>query len=682
MPRIPQTQASGSIRAERGAVSPSAAGAVGQALGSVAQGFGAVGQAVQRKKEADDAAFVTKTTNSFLRQETERLDGIITRGEDVDMSSLQQSFKDRVSQLAENAPSQDARNELLEQADNAFTRKFFPAYSNHQSKLNVDRRVNSFKSGLDDIQSEVLTGRTGVAEAVARTEAALTGLELTHGGVVDIEEARINAFNQIAVNTISGRIDRGESGAVIDEIKGGKWDTLTDSITLGKLLDAAQKDLKQRKLAENKKFTEGLDDYVAFLGSGQDDPEMAARFSPENVNAVFGEKGAEVNEKISDARQFGLDLNQVKTASPEELRGIIDRSKPDSPGEFRREAKQFDILVSAINARNKAIADDPALYTVQNSPIAQKAFNNFAEAFQSGDPGVLLQAAKEYSAVSRAQQEELGVYPQGVQLLPKSFEDQIAKQLNDFSQGGEAVALQIDSLKQSFGSEWQTIQRQLQQNKKMGSGLRVMAGMDFGPEMVRLGEALAIPQKDYKEVIGEDNFKDIQTDVADELEDFQNTLRGQPGAEQAFIQHKKAIESLAMKYISDGLYDDTDDAIEQARADVLDSRFAFIDTYRVPVKFNPDKVEEGVSEAIDAIKTGSFDIFIPESSAVLNPEDRKEVYLSALRPVPITEPNGNGIMFTDQNGNAIRQTNGDPVIVPFEQLSNFAANFNETPTGP
>jgi hypothetical protein len=639
---------------------------VGRIGGIVA---GQASEAIQRQRAADDAAFVTERTNRLLRNESQLLADAETRGADVDMEALQEQYTSRVDELAKDAPSNEALSEFRLQADNAFSRKFFPGYAKHQSGLNIQKRVRSFESGLDDIQSEVLTGRTGIPEAVARTQAALVGLEETAAGVVDIDKARIGAFNQIATNALGGRIDRGEGQQVIDEIKDGQWDELTDSNTLGRILAAAEKDVKQRTQAERKKFTESFEDYKAFLTSGQEDEGLAARYSPENVNAAFGEEGPKVTEQLNDARQFGQDLNQIKTATPEELSSIVENAKPSSPSQFRREAKQFDILGRAIQARNKAIADDPASYAVNNSDIARKSFAQFAEAFQSGDAAATELAAKEYAATSRAQQEELGVHPNGVQLLPQQFEDQLATQLNDFRQGGENVALQIDGLKQAFGREWQTVQRQLQQNKKMGAGLRVMAGMDFGPQMIRLGEALAIPQNDYKEVIGDDNFKDIRTDTIDQLEDFQNTLRGQPGAEQAFIQHKTAIESLAMKYMADGVFDDTDDAVEQAKDDVLDSRFTFTDTYRVPVEFNADNVEDGVFRTIDQLKEGAFDLFIPESGNVQNEEDRREVYLSVLRPTPITEPNGNGIMFTDQNGNAIVTTSGDPLIIPFEQLS-------------
>jgi len=673
MPEIPQFRAGAQLRTGAARIRPAAAAAVSEAFVGLGQAITRqVGPLIQRQRDADDAAFVTERTNKLLRQETELLAEAETTGSDVDLENLQENYQSRAGVLSEGAPSPEALAEFNLQADNAFTRKFFPSYSRHQSGLNVQKRVRSFESGLDDIQSEVLTGRTPVAEAVARTEAALTGLQETSGGVVDIVQARINAFNEIATNALGGRIDRGDGRQVISEIKEGKWDKLTDSKTLARILSAAERDIKQRDKAEKQKFVQGFDDYVAFLSTGQEDEGMAARFSPKNINAVLGaEKGPGLSESITDARSFGQAVNEVKTATPDELRALLEKEKPTKAEEFRREAKQFNILGRAIQARNKAIADDPSLYVMQNTPIAARSFESFQEAFNSGDTEATADAAQEFAAIQRATQQDLGVHPQGVQILPKQFEDSIAANLNDFSQGGENVALQIDALKNAFGDEWTTVQRQLQQNKKMGGGLRVMSGMDFGPEMIRLGEALSIKQNDYKEVIGNDDFKDIRTDTIDQLDDFLDTLRGQPGAEAAFIQHKTAVESLAMKYMADGTFDSTGDAIEQARVDVLDSRFNFVDTYRVPVTFSADNVEAGVLNVIDRIQAGDFDLFIPPSDVIENLEDRKEVYLSALRPTPITSPNGDGILFVEQNGNAIFKADGDPLIIPWKQLSEF-----------
>jgi len=236
MPEIPQFRAGAQLRTGAARISPAAAGAVAEAVGGLGQVISRqAGAAIQRQRDADDAAFVTERTNKLLRQETELLAEAETTGSDVDLENLQPNYQSRVEALSGGAPSPEALAEFNLQADNAFTRKFFPSYSRHQSGLNVQKRVSSTTTALDDISSEVLTGRTAVPEAVARMNAAITGLQETAGGVVDIDKLRQRGLSSIGVNAITAKINSGLGQEVIDEIQEGKWDQFTTTSELSAL---------------------------------------------------------------------------------------------------------------------------------------------------------------------------------------------------------------------------------------------------------------------------------------------------------------------------------------------------------------------------------------------------------------------------------------------------------------
>jgi hypothetical protein len=249
MPKIPQFQASSRLRTSGASISPGIAGAVGEAVAGVGQTISAQAgasireqkAAIEKQKSADDAAFVTERTNKLLRQEVERLSDIETRGEDVDMSKLREEYMSRVDDLGGDSPSDEALAEFKLQADNAFTRKFFPGYSGHQARKNVSRRVGATTSAIDDIQSEVLTGRTGVAEALGRAQAAITGLEETSGGAVDIAQLRQRAKSGIATSHLTSRIQQGDGDAVGRELQEGKWDDFTTTEELAALQRQAAK---------------------------------------------------------------------------------------------------------------------------------------------------------------------------------------------------------------------------------------------------------------------------------------------------------------------------------------------------------------------------------------------------------------------------------------------------------
>ena len=105
MPQIPTFQRSTQLRTGR-APSLGAVTAVTEAVGQLAgQVSRQANIAVQRQKDADDAAFVTESTNSLFRSEGELLSETETQGLDVDMSTLQPDFNERVNALADNARS-------------------------------------------------------------------------------------------------------------------------------------------------------------------------------------------------------------------------------------------------------------------------------------------------------------------------------------------------------------------------------------------------------------------------------------------------------------------------------------------------------------------------------------------------------------------------------------------------
>ncbi len=789
MPVIPQMKASSQLRTGGASISPSAAGAVGNALQGLGNTAAAIGfNAMDKKKQADDAAFVTETTNRILREETEKQADIETRGVDVDFNEIKASYDERLNNALENAPSEEAASAVRNQADTFYSRKFFPQYSQHQSKLNVNKRVNSVSNALDNIQSEVMTGRTSVTEALARSESAITGLAETSAGVVNIDQLRQGNNNAIVANSMSGRIDKGEARSVVKEIESGKWDKLAETNVLSKVLSAAKTDIKQREAKFRAEYASGLDDYVAFLSSGGEDDALAAKYSPERVASIYGEKGAKLNETIADAREFGRTVEEIKTASPDELLSLIDKNKPvikedkfikrtpetenqkevltqtgdktpegrdvyvNQYGEFvtertitigmdggfvniptvyngkflsedeaikkaidanmtdpvtgrkleffdnvdsavksaekrssnipvsrkkptsknfRRESKQFTNLVKAINQRNEAIAKDPASYTIENSPIADKEFKALSDAISNGDYELASSIAKSYSATQKGIQGELGIPSNSVALLPKQFASQIAKQMNDMSQGGENAVNTVNTMKTVFGDNWNTVLKQLSANKDIGESAQIIAMTPEGPEQVTVAEAMVIPQKELEGFIGSDSAKEIKEESFDTLDDLRETLRvgyGDSGVKSA-NSVQRAVEKTAMKLMVDGKASSTGDALDMAK-EIIFGDVEIMDTYRVPKVENPSLVNLGVAAMKTRILDGRVPVLAPPSDTVLNEEDAREVYLKQLSITPITTLDGTGVAFVDSMNNILKDADGVPIEVPWSELKN------------
>lgn len=631
------------------AVVPVDPGQVGTATAQLGQTLAGIGQ---REEEKQDRLALAKARTEWVKTRSEAeaaLEG------DKDYATMESRYRKALEDRLEDVGADIRDPELREtfrqrqlqdlEVDSAKVRsRAFAVETDHERSL-LDQDIASMRE---------LALKSNTADAIeAMQERINNAAELGYVSEVEATNLRQKATRDYAVTRVE-LAPFNERKALIE----------------GPFKNYITEDDKRRLLkASSREYTKDLNDYIAYLSSGGE-PELTrgSKFSPQQVNEIMGEDAGRINEAIRDAIDFGKAVNQVKTATPTELNALLEREKPKGPAEFRRESKQYSTLVQAINDRNSRLASDPAKYVMQNYTEAGQAAQAYSEAVDSGDALQLENAIADYAAVQRELQEELGLPQKSVQLLTTDMANKLAEQLNDFSQGGEQAALTLTTMKENFGPEWDTVQRQLQSEQKLGSALNVMAGMDFGPEMTALGEANSVGKKAYKDIIDPDVYKDIQLNALGKLDSFQDTLRGQPGGEDAFRQHRHSIEVLAMKYIADGRENSANAALDQAIEDVLGKRFEFVNTYRIPKAYNTSDIESGVDNIQDGIRAGEYDLLLLESGTITNPEDLREVNYSAIRPTPITAFDGSGIMFINQNDNVILNPQGDPLIFNWDEI--------------
>jgi len=243
MPKIPQFQADTRLRTGGASISPGAAGAVSQAVSGLATTVTSIATAaVNRQRDAEDAAFATEQSNSLSRRWTERQIELEQSGEDVDLEGLKKEYDDDVAATLKNAPSDRVSASLKRTFDNNFSNKVFPSMARHQAGRNVEKRVSSVNTALDDINSEVLTGRTDITEALARAESAIVGLEQTTGGVVDTAKLRESTRNDIGRNALSSLMESDPQEA-LSQMNAGDWDKFTSAEDLKFLRKSAKKNI-------------------------------------------------------------------------------------------------------------------------------------------------------------------------------------------------------------------------------------------------------------------------------------------------------------------------------------------------------------------------------------------------------------------------------------------------------
>lgn len=428
--------------------------------------------------------------------------------------------------------------------------------------------------------------------------------------------------------------------------------------------------------ASKKKFETGVKDYLAALEGGIEvTPEMHNKFDPEVVNALYTpEEAAAINAEIADFRTFNEDARALALATPDEVVDMLNRSRPDSGTNYRREQGQYEILQRAAAARVEALAKDPMAYITTYDETLREQSELLPGAIAAGDTAMIA----EYSARARAVQERLGLSSKSVALLSNSQATALGRSLNDFSQGGQAAVDNINAIRDGFGSEWPSVQRQLAQDKAIGESAQIVAMIDDPNDQVIFAEAL-FRRKEYEEFIGDELKKDVTDNSADAVMDLTNTLRvgyGDSGVRMGNTM-RRGIEAAAMKLLADGTETDAEAALETA-FEMAVGDVEFYDSYRVPVDQDPAMVSGGVDEMVGRIKEGLVDIYAPPSALIPNEEDAKAVYIKALQLTPITSVDGSGIVFLDQLQNPLRGPDGKILEFSWSDLREIGTGRWET----
>ena len=432
-----------------------------------------------------------------------------------------------------------------------------------------------------------------------------------------------------------------------------------------------------------RKFGDGLNDYISFLESGGEDTlDNVDLYSYDNLAAIYGEEAAtDMMSEIADIREFNRDLRAVSMATPEETRQILEDARPTSSSQFRREQGQFDRLVGAVTKRNEMLAEDPAKFVSANDEAVASQLEALPQAIASGDTA----AVYDYATRLRTSQERLGIPPNSVTLLPAEMAKTLGQQINDMSGGGEQAVNTINALRDTFGSEWNTVLRQLSAQGELGQTAKIITMVSDPNNQAVVAEAL-INRKTYEDAIAPDVVKDIKDYSRDTVEPLQETLRagyGDSGVKTANMV-RNAVEATAARLIFEGIETDYDDALDKS-FEMMFGDTEFMDTYRIPTAEEPDRVVAGVDRTIELIKMGNFDIYTPPSAVVANAEDAAAVFRQALSIMPITTLDGSGVAFLDQQGTPLLKPDGRVLEMTWEQLRN-ASNMtpeeaNPLPTG-
>lgn len=438
--------------------------------------------------------------------------------------------------------------------------------------------------------------------------------------------------------------------------------------------EAAQKDINDRRTV----YAGGVADAAAYVAAGNPVPP---EYSPEAIAANLGATPAAANaaREMWQAVEYAATADAVRFATPEEVQGVVSHTlaelnNPQSPIDYRDRAKQAQDLIEIVSDRNKALADDPAGYAQQDTNVG-KAWDAYLAAAtnREGDIASTARASAAYSTLALQMQDRLGVPPSEQRLLSPAAGAAIVEQFKSGGEnGGQNPATFIRSLAAQWGNNWPRVFGEL--SDKLPGTVLVIGAMDLpeqGLAAEKLAEASMIGKSALEEQFSNENVSAVRDALPGALQDFQGTIANTVGGARTYGVFSEASKLLAYSYMREG--DTPESAVNRAVQDILGRKYAFNGTFRVPREYDVDAVSRGASAALSNLDPAGLDL--PQSLIGLNEDETRVAYLEALQSGGfwVTAPDETGLMLYEGTTRAAVTRNGEPVIVPWADLTRTGA---------
>lgn len=424
-------------------------------------------------------------------------------------------------------------------------------------------------------------------------------------------------------------------------------------------------------------YTSGLSDYIASLRDGRESDRQGRYSADALLTNLSPAQATTAQQQIDQARAYGQDKNAVAFASPAEVQSMFAEREAalDAPAGagFRQGASDLSGLAAVYKARNEALLADPATYVAQQPAIAA-AFKSMASNQQ--DP----QAARAYATATLTEQNRLGVPADKQRIMPEQMAADYVSRFNDQSGGSQNAATLMRSLEAQWGSNWPKVFGELAATKQL-PGTALVVGAMNRPDQARDAEALAAAAKigttELEKTVTSESKKTVSNAVDEALADFNGTLvnNGASGA-ATYNTFREATYQLALFYAR---HEDPSEAASRAYAGVLGRKYAFQDTYRVPVEYDAGEVGSGAETILENLSADG--LRLPFSG--MDDEQTRAVYLRQLQAHGfwITNRDESGLTLMDEAGGAVVGKDGKPLSFTWSALTSNkpSANLRQVP---
>ncbi|WP_137391435.1 hypothetical protein [Rhodoligotrophos defluvii] len=392
--------------------------------------------------------------------------------------------------------------------------------------------------------------------------------------------------------------------------------------------------------------------------------EFVGAFGPNDGVARYETYQAEI-KAARDRRAIGL-------LPPSDATALIESYRPKPGSErFAEQQRRFDELASAYSGQRKLLMADPAAYLQTYSSEISKAYGEVQAAASAG-PEALKSASLGYARKIVAEQERLGVSPDGIRIVPQAYGEQIASQLSAPEQAGgsQIVAQRIRGLAEQWGEYWPGVYRDVKGAagpvfEVIGSGVREPAAM-------ALAEMATVSTDDVLKATPDTKKADIQTAVETAFAPFAQTLLATTGAVSTGRNFQDQGLKLAAYYHARG--QSVDEAAKRAFDDLIGHKYEFADTYRIPksLPYTPDLLDRNAEMILTRGLTAN-DIAAPvDDIGGLDEKTMREDALRSYRQFGawVTAPGDTGLVLTYGNA-AVLRPDGQPLVFTWDEIARW-----------
>ena len=393
------------------------------------------------------------------------------------------------------------------------------------------------------------------------------------------------------------------------------------------------------------------------------------------LDRVFGEeKSGEIWEQYRRDKAFGQNFQRIKTLPRNEIAQIIQDAQPSGEN-FQEEARNYQALIQAAQARENALINDPVDYVVQNDRATSELYKSYQNSDEQSRQKYLDAAIN--STIER--QVEYGVPEYATRILSNDMTQSIMSELDNVQT--ERRLEYTRGLQQQYGKYWPKVYNELV-NAGLDDTTATLLKMDKLTQRRAAGllaDALEMGDS-LKKTIDPEKLKQLPEQIYSELSDYTQTVIAQPNGAREVERIYAGTEALAMAYMSRG--ETAQSAATKAVNDIINKKYSITGRVRVPIDYDQASVEEGMAFVRDFVSKDEFvDPMIIGSIADIPEDIIRQQFMDEISTNAyfVTSPDDSGVYLIMNDRNIVTNMNGEikPVFVKFEELQRLGSRGAE-----